>query len=543
MVAFATHNQGAEFLMSKPHEGKITRTGELEVLQAQICRIRALVDSNSDWMQIAYTPEEAREIISSGKLAIILGQEMDQSGQLLSPVRPNATMADEVQFLWDLGIRHVIPIHAIDNRLCSPAVFEDGYNTLNDLLLRTSFNISSKDPQDVPKRYFEVREGCPPGAARGQCAVYHLDEHPIRAVVTWLPFLGSTPFVPRVTVPDYDPKHNRLTSHMNVHGLTEDGRIYSKELMQRGMLIDLAHMSERSVEDVWNLVGTQLAAQGHPECSGFGTDDSIPAACYSYAFPLVVSHAHFRALSVQYPDRTTVKQFLPSEYEISDRQLRVLQRSGGFVGPFLAEETMDDTLPTGFTPPPFENDCAMSSKSFGYSYSYALQMMKGRGVGLASDFTFIPGVAPRFGKDACWIYNEATNPTKERQLNPTQYRIEAQQTRVQYQPDHNPGALVPYRMDRRSPFNFNVDGFANYGLLPDLLQDLKNLGMTTQAFSSLFSSAEDYIQSWEKAVALSGCVSTNPKCQPAQKPPVCGAVSQSREGEGRAAARFVFSTE
>jgi len=522
MVAFATHNQGAEFLMSKPHDGKITPTDELDVLQAQICRIRALVDGNSDWMQIAYTPEQARDIISSGKLAIILGQEMDQSGQLLSADHPNAAMADEVQFLWDLGVRHVIPIHAVDNRLGSPAVFEDAYNTLNDLLLRSDFNISSKDPQDVPKRYFEVREGCPPGAARGECARYHLDEHPIRAVVTWLPFLGGTPFVPRVTVPEYDRKRNKLNGHMNARGLTDDGRTYIKELMQRGMLVDLAHMSERSVEDVWSLVGTQLAAQGHPECSGFGTDDAIPAACYSNAYPLVVSHAHFRALSIQDPARTTVKQFLPSEYEISDRQLRVLQLSGGFVGPFVAEETMDETSPAGFTPPPFPNDCAMSSKSFGYSYSYALQIMKGRGVGLASDFTFIPGAAPRFGKNACWIYNEATNPTKERKLNEKQYLIKAQQIRVQYRSNNNPGALVPYNMDKRSPFDFNVDGLANYGLLPDLLQDLKDLGMTEQAFTTLFSSAEDYIQTWEKAVALSGCASTNPNCQPVPKPPACG---------------------
>src|SRR5262249_5900859 len=234
MVAFATHNQGTEFSMSKPHDGKITPTGELDVLQAQIGRIRALVESNCDWMEIAYTPEDARKIISNGKLAVILGQEMDQSGQLLSAARPNATLADEVQFLWNLGIRQVIPVHAIDNRLGSPAVFEDAYNTLNDLLHRTRFNIASKDPPDVPKHYFEVREGCPPGTARGECARYHLDEHPIRGVVTWLPFLGSTPFVPRVTVREYDPK--KLNGHMNSHGLTYDGRTYIQEMMQRGML-------------------------------------------------------------------------------------------------------------------------------------------------------------------------------------------------------------------------------------------------------------------------------------------------------------------
>lgn len=517
MVAFATHNKGAEFLASKPQNGEIHLSEELDVLKAQIDGMRMLADLNCDWMQIAYTPDEARRIIASGKLAIVLGQEMDESGQLLNEVRPNATMADEVQFLWDLGIRQMIPIHATDNRLGSPAMFEDGYNTLNDLLRRSRLNISHTDPKAVPEHYFEVREGCPLGAVRGECALYHLDPSPIRAVVTWLPFLGTTPFVPRVDVPEY----KRFRGHMNAHGLTDDGRTYITELMQHGMLVDLAHMSEQSVEDVWSLEGKQLVQQGHPECAGFGTEENLPASCYDYAYPLVVSHAHFRALSIQSPDRTTVKQFLPSEYEVSDRQLRVLQRSGGLVGPFLAEATMDETLPTGFKPPRFDNDCAMSSKSFGYSYSYALQMMNARGVGLASDFTFIPGVAPRFGKNACWIYNEALDTAKERGLNSCQYNTDNQQNGVLYDAyDMSSGIAVrtnqtplkQYTMDQRS-YDYNRDGMANYGLLPDLLQDLKNVGMTTKVFNSLFSSAEDYIQTWEKAVKLSGCDGTKPECR------------------------------
>ncbi len=47
-------------------------------------------------------------------------------------------------------------------------------------------------------------------------------------------------------------------------------------------------------------------------------------------------------------------------------------------------------------------------------------------------------------------------------------------------------------------FDINIDGVAHYGMLPDLIQDLKNVGLTDEDLLPLFHSAEDYIQTWEK---------------------------------------------
>jgi len=47
-------------------------------------------------------------------------------------------------------------------------------------------------------------------------------------------------------------------------------------------------------------------------------------------------------------------------------------------------------------------------------------------------------------------------------------------------------------------FDFNVDGLAHYGLVPDLLQDLSNVGVGPTTLNALFSSAEAYIQVWEQ---------------------------------------------
>jgi hypothetical protein len=49
----------------------------------------------------------------------------------------------------------------------------------------------------------------------------------------------------------------------------------------------------------------------------------------------------------------------------------------------------------------------------------------------------------------------------------------------------------------RRDFDINLDGVAHYGLLPDFLQDLKNVGLTQGDLAPLFRSAEDYIRMWE----------------------------------------------
>jgi microsomal dipeptidase-like Zn-dependent dipeptidase len=51
-------------------------------------------------------------------------------------------------------------------------------------------------------------------------------------------------------------------------------------------------------------------------------------------------------------------------------------------------------------------------------------------------------------------------------------------------------------------FDFNVDGLAHYGLLPDLLQDLKNVGVGPTTLTALFGSAETYVSIWEQCEAI-----------------------------------------
>jgi hypothetical protein len=53
----------------------------------------------------------------------------------------------------------------------------------------------------------------------------------------------------------------------------------------------------------------------------------------------------------------------------------------------------------------------------------------------------------------------------------------------------------------RRDFDINMDGMAHYGLLPDLLQDLRNVGVQLHDLAVLYRSAEDYIRVWERCEA------------------------------------------
>ena len=50
----------------------------------------------------------------------------------------------------------------------------------------------------------------------------------------------------------------------------------------------------------------------------------------------------------------------------------------------------------------------------------------------------------------------------------------------------------------RRDFDYNIDGFAHYGLLPDFLQDMRNQGLDVKDFAPLFRSANDYVEVWTK---------------------------------------------
>jgi hypothetical protein len=56
--------------------------------------------------------------------------------------------------------------------------------------------------------------------------------------------------------------------------------------------------------------------------------------------------------------------------------------------------------------------------------------------------------------------------------------------------------LVRCKAGERRDFDINIDGVAHYGMLPDFLQDLRNVGLTAEDLAPLFRSAYDYVEMW-----------------------------------------------
>src|SRR3990172_7563214 len=105
------------------------------------------------------------------------------------------------------------------------------------------------------------------------------------------------------------------------------------------------------------------------------------------------------------------------------------------------------------------------------------------GVGYGSDFNgMTQGVAPRFGSDACDGAGTAV------QTQPVQYPFSA----------HGMPGSFDRAVTGGKTFDYNVDGVADVGLIPDFIQDLKNVGLTDQDLEPFFRSAEAFVRMWER---------------------------------------------
>jgi hypothetical protein len=106
---------------------------------------RIVATSLVDIAAIAYSPEEAETIIRDGRMAVILGTEVDELGRMRpdglpwprSPHTTGDSMQKQIDDLWELGIRKITPVHAINNPIGGPAIFYYQYASNNHFLNST----------------------------------------------------------------------------------------------------------------------------------------------------------------------------------------------------------------------------------------------------------------------------------------------------------------------------------------------------------------------------------------------------------------------
>ncbi|MBX3024501.1 HYR domain-containing protein [bacterium] len=275
---------------------------------------------------------------------------------------------------------------------------------------------------------------------------------------------GFTPFIinlfgfGELVVPLIDPN---VSVSCNRHGLTPLGDHMIRSLMRKGIVVDVDHMSNHAFDAALDIAGEE-------------------------ARPVIASHVQFYEL---------MRQEKRHERMRTRPQLERIRDSGGMVAAMLKDDKQDTDDVGGkwnlpYVPPSgkgIADDCRHSSKTWAQMYQYASDVMGGP-VAMGSDFNGVAGhVGPRFGFDACG------QDAEERS-------IQGRAGNALGYPFTLPGfGTFEKQTTGLKTFDFNVDGLAHVGLLPDLVADLGRLGLGASDLEPLWDSAIGFVDVWARA--------------------------------------------
>ncbi len=575
-------------------------------------------DGQSGWLEIAYSSEDAARIVSQNRLAVVLGVEVDSLGNwrkvedLEAACQGNAQLARsvigaELDWLHSLGVRQVTPIHLTNNAFGGTAIYMRFLETVNVF---------------VTGEHWEVEDSWQTGVRYRLDQDNELVEDAERILVT---SGGRKRAVHRHTLIDHIPGVHTVVEafnppdvsggHANIRSLNQYGVILLEEMMKRGMIIDIDHMSEKSTDAALEL------AEAHD-------------------YPVNTSHSWFRDLL--FSSESEFNQQKSEGYETSSvhkvaheaakrgDQVERIAHLGGIVSAILNQGDiagLSQVMPEAARK--IRSRCAGSSSDWAEAYLYAVNKTGGKGVAIGSDINgaaCLPG--PRFGTMAAFgaRHDLRREPSRrqdiDQQSNGVAYLEPLRDYRwhrfepsgesgydeetcdiwhaiAQYKAGFNPALHTHPKSDfpelkiqqlleaadlyldqdwidhitlglwlaeaqelpavgvisgwpheqiaafyartglvdeslkidekthallekikscwekwgqmegdnrplarsfagERRDFDINIDGMAHYGMLPDMLQDIRNNGLTAQDLAPLFRGANDYIQMWAK---------------------------------------------
>jgi hypothetical protein len=112
---------------------------------------RIVASRLNDIAEIAFSPDDADRIIRRGRMAVILGSEVDELGRMRpdglpwprSPHGAGDSMQKQVDDLWALGVRKITPVHSTNNPIGGSALFTTAYDSNN-------YFVSGTEPEQPP---------------------------------------------------------------------------------------------------------------------------------------------------------------------------------------------------------------------------------------------------------------------------------------------------------------------------------------------------------------------------------------------------------
>lgn len=241
MVALAVNNFTIASGVGGPGDGPMDDKASAIL---QIAEIKSFVGRHNDFMEVALTPADLRRIVAANKMAIILGVEIDNIGNFNKVGGSGPMTYDAIQELYNQGVRYAFPIHLIDNKFGGTAVYQNVFNLSNYHVNGKWWDLKcSVDSEGITHKF--VVDGFDFPLAGAKATKLQVD-------------IARQPPPP--------PNCGAKRGHKNVMGLTNMGERAVYEMMTRGMLIDIDHMSEAAVEQT--LVKAEAVPGGYPLVSG-----------------------------------------------------------------------------------------------------------------------------------------------------------------------------------------------------------------------------------------------------------------------------------
>jgi microsomal dipeptidase-like Zn-dependent dipeptidase len=341
---------------------------EMDTVRKEAAKTRALQDfvdqqhggPGKGWFRIVTSPAEARQVIAQGKLAVVMGVEISEPfgcRQLFNiPLCSRSSIDRGLDELHALGVRSMFVCHKFDNALCGVRFDSETQGSIVQV-----------------------------GNLLGSATTWQVE-------TCTGPATDNT--VQLSTVP---------TPHCNKNGLTALGAHMVRGMMQRGMMIELDHMSQKAADQ---------------------TLDILEAADYA---GVISSHS--------WSDPT----YLPRIYAL-----------GGFVAQYAhqAEQFVAE----------WQRTRPLRQQHGIYGYGYGLD---------SNGFGKQPG--PRAGGAVTYPFTSVDGSV----------------------------TLNKLTFGQRT-WDVNVDGVANYGLVPDWIEDVRRVG-GQQVADDMLRGAEAYLRTWEGA--------------------------------------------
>ncbi|WP_437320571.1 LamG-like jellyroll fold domain-containing protein [Sorangium sp. So ce385] len=456
------------------HEGfECDMADSNESIVRQIGFLRAFAANHADFLEIAESAADARRIINENKMAMVIGIEADYTWS------PYENPIDRLDYYHALGARTAFLAHSLNTRIAGTAIYTPIFAAQQSFLNCFLHNVQCKtDPDDPfatdPEHPFAVDQsnqiGCSPSYATRyeELCSLKLAER-LNDPVGWNGFK----YYPGGNVmagSDWTIYDAPVAVNMNTLGLTYEGGLVVERMMDKGMLLEIGHISEAAVEDVHDLSSAR------------------------YGYPLVASHVYAR--------RVSADGSAGWEGKLGDDALRWIAETEGFAGHFTGGD-----VALGYSGSGVDNTCAGSTRSLAQSVAYAADMA-GMRVAWAGDFQGLgQGVAPRLGYTTerdDWCKGDLVEQCLQQRssgvnecLNCLAQPLSSIDSCI---PSVDPNLSHYSTQDEKDWAYFHTRGYAHHGLIAQLHRDLEEVGLRPEYLSALRDrSAETFIRTWEKS--------------------------------------------